>query len=412
MTAPLSRNRDYRLLWVGQALSEAGSSASTIALPLLVLALTGSAAASGLVLGAGAAAQLLAGLPAGALVDRWDRRRVMLICEAVQALAVSGLVAALWFDRAGVLLVVLVIVVLGVCRSLSEPAEDAALPALVPESQLSTAVALNAARGYLGQLAGTALGGLLFGLRRWLPFAVEALAHVATFVALLFIRIPTRTRERAPARHFRREVAEGLKWVWAQPVVRVVAVCAIGLNLFFQAFYLLVIAVAQQRGVPAGQIGVMAAMLGAGGILGALVAPRLHRALRPHTSIVGVFWVITALMPLAAIAEGGYQTGALFAAMAFLAPTANTTITTYQLLLTPDELRGRLSSVMGVTLGTAAIAGPAVGGFLVELLPATHAVLACAAGTALLTVYATANPTLRRLSRHEPAAPAAAGAGE
>ncbi|MFI9009947.1 MFS transporter [Actinosynnema sp. NPDC053489] len=412
MTTPLSRNRDYRLLWVGQALSEAGSSASTIALPLLVLAMTGSAAASGLVLGTAAAAQLLAGLPAGALVDRWDRRRVMLVCEAVQALAVGGLVAALWSDRAGVLLVVAVVVVLGVCRSLSEPAEDAALPALVPESQLSTAVALNAARGYLGQLAGTALGGLLFGLRRWLPFAVEALAHVATFVALLFIRIPTRTRERAPARHFRREVAEGLKWVWAQPVVRVVAICAIGLNLFFQAFYLMVIAVAQQRGVPSEQIGVMAAMLGAGGILGALVAPRLHRALRPHTSVIAVFWGITALMPLAAVAGNGYQTGALFAAMAFLAPTANTTITTYQLLLTPDELRGRLSSVMGVALGTAAITGPAVGGFLVELLPPTQAILTCAAGTALLTLYATVNPTLRHLSRHEPTAPATTGPGE
>ncbi|WP_447009851.1 MFS transporter [Saccharothrix hoggarensis] len=405
MTTPLSRNRDYRLLWVGQALSEAGSSASTIALPLLVLALTGSAAASGLVLGAGAAAQLLAGLPAGALVDRWDRRRVMLVCEAVQALAVGGLVVALWFDWADVLHVVLVVVVLGVCRSLSEPAEDAALPALVPESQLSTAVALNAARGYVGQLAGTALGGVLFGLRRWLPFAVEALAHAAAFLALLFVRIPARTAQRAPARHFRREVAEGLKWVWGQPVVRVVAVCAIGLNLFFQAFYLLVLAVAQQRGVPSGQIGVMAAMLGAGGVLGALVAPRLHRSLRPHLSIVGAFWAITALMPLAAVTGNGYQTGAVFAAMAFLAPTANTTITTYQLLLTPDELRGRLSSVMGVALGTAAIAGPAVGGFLAELLRPTPAILTCAAGTALLTLYATASPTLRHLSHHESATP-------
>ncbi|MFD9739249.1 MFS transporter [Umezawaea sp. NPDC059074] len=400
MTTSLSRNRDYRLLWVGQALSEAGASASTIALPLLVLVLTGSATASGLVLGASAAAQLVVGLPAGALVDRWNRRTVMLVCEAVQAVTIGFLVVGLWWNLVGVQHVVAAVIVLGVCRALSEPAEDAALPTIVPEHQLSDAVAMNAARGYLGQLSGTAIGGLLFGLGRWLPFAVEAISHVATFVSLLFVRIPARERRRAQASRFHLEVGEGLRWVWKQPVVRVVAICAVGLNLFFQAFYLLMIALAHQQGVSPGHIGIMGAMLGGGGILGALAAPRLHRALRPHTSIVGVFWVITGLIPLALVVDAGIPTGVLFAAAAFLAPTANTTITTYQLLLTPDELRGRLSSVMGVALGIAAIAGPAVGGALVELLTPTQAILTCTGGVALLTIFATVNPTLRNLGVH------------
>ena len=398
-TTALSRNRNYRLLWAGQALSEAGASASIIALPLLVLLLTDSAAASGVVLSISAAAQLVVGLPAGALVDRWNRRTVMLVCEAVQALAVALLVAGLWWQAVGVEHVVAVVIVLGVCRALSEPAEEALLPAIVPERQLSDAVAMNAARGYLGQLSGTALGGLLFGLSRVLPFLVEAVTHLATFLALLFIRVPPRQREPAPLSRFHREVAEGLRWVWTQPVVRVVAFCAVGLNLFFQAFYLLMIAIAHQHGVPAAQIGIMGAMLGAGGVLGARVAPRLHRALRPHRAIVGVFWAITALIPVALFVEPGLPTGVLFAAAAFLAPTANTTITTYQLLLTPDELRGRLSSVMGVALGIASIAGPAVGGLLVDFLSPAQAILTCAGGAGLLTIYATANPTLRRFSR-------------
>src|SRR5215468_9945315 len=94
-TVPLSRNRGYRVLWTSQALSQVGSSASLIAFPLLVLAVTGSAVASGLVLGADAAAQLLAGLPAGALADRWDRKKIMLSCEALQVIAAASLVAAL-----------------------------------------------------------------------------------------------------------------------------------------------------------------------------------------------------------------------------------------------------------------------------------------------------------------------------
>ena len=81
--------------------------------------------------------------------------------------------------------------------------------------------------------------------------------------------------------------------------------------------------------------------------------------------------------------------------MALLAPTANTTINTHQLLLAPDGLRGRLSGVMSVVTGTAAAAGPALGGLLVELVPATTAVLVCAAGMAVVTVLVTLNPTLR-----------------
>lgn len=395
MTVPLSRNRNYQLLWISQALSEVGFSASTIALPLLVLAVTGSPGTAGLVVAAGAAAQLLAGLPAGALVDRWDRKRVMLFSEGLQALTVAALVATLWLDAVSVPFVLVTVVVLGVCRSLFEPAEDASLPRVVPAEQLPTAVAMNSARGYVGQLSGTALGGFLFALRRWLPFAVEAVAHAVAFVALLFVRLPPRERTTTAADRFHHEVLAGLRWVWRQRLIRLIALCAVCLNLFFQAFYLVIIALAQQRGVPAGEIGVMAAMFGAGGILGALAAPRLHRAIAPHMSIIGVFWALTLLIPLAVFIRDGYVMGALFAAMAFLAPTANTTITTYQLLLTPDELRGRLSSVMSVTLGTAAVAGPSVGGLLMEVLPGSQAVLACAGGVAVVTVLVTLSPTLR-----------------
>jgi len=70
---PLARNRNYQILWGSQAVSVFGMNATFIAFPLLVLALTGSPAASGLVLGVSAAAELVAGVPAGALADRWDR---------------------------------------------------------------------------------------------------------------------------------------------------------------------------------------------------------------------------------------------------------------------------------------------------------------------------------------------------
>jgi len=398
-TPSLARNRDFTLLWVGQGAAEIGFSASTLAFPLVVLALTGSAAASGLVLAADAVAQAVLALPGGALVDRWDRRRVMLACEITQVLALTSLVAALLLDTASVVHLAAVAAVLGGCRALFEPAEDAILPTLVPEKQLATAVATNSARSSIGQMTGTALGGVLFGLTRWAPFLLDLLTHVFAFTTLLFLRVPPRETTRAPLRRLGHEITEGLRWLWQRREIRVTTMCAVALNLFFAAYYLVVVVLAEQRGTPAGEIGVMAAMLGAGGVLGALLAPWLHRRLSPHTAIAGVFWALAALAPFAIPITSGYLVGVLFALMALLAPTANTVIVTHQLLLTPDELRGRLSGTLNVAVGAAAAAGPALGGLLAQAATPTTAVLISAAGMTTAAVAVTVNPTLRRYPR-------------
>jgi MFS family permease len=400
VTTPLSRNRNYQLLWGSQALSEFGINASMIAFPLLVLSLTGSAAASGLVLGTSAAAALLVGLPAGALVDRWNRKKIMLGCEVTQALATASLVVALLWDVASVAHIVVVAAVIGVCGALFEPAEETCLPSLMPAEQLPTAVAMNSARGHLGQLSGTAAGGFLFAVGRFAPFAVNVFTHTIAFFFLMFLRMPQRKVRPEPLGYLGREMMIGLRWVWRQRPVRVMGLFAVGLNLFFTAYFIVIIVVAQANGVPPGEMGIMAAMFGVGGILGALAAPYLQRMVTPYLSIIAVFWALTALTPLAVFISNGYLMGALFGGMAFLAPTANTTIETYQLLLTPDELRGRMNAAMGVFIGTASVVGPALGGVLMEMVSGDYAVLLCTAGIGVVTLLATLSPTLRKFPRH------------
>jgi MFS family permease len=393
---PLSRNANYRILWGGQAASIFGTNATLLAFPLLVLALTGSPAASGLVLGAGSAAELVAGLPAGALADRWDRRKIMLACEAIQVVAAVVLVLALWWHVAGIALLVVVAAVAGGCESVFRPAETACLPTLVPEEQVGQAVAMNAARTYLGNLAGTAAGGFLFAIGRLVPFVANLAAHAASFLALLFLRLPARpAAPPAPVHRLGADMVDGLAFMWKHRFVRVTVLCAVVLNLFFTAFYIVVVVLAKDRGTPSGEIGVMAAMLGVGGILGSFAAPYLTRRLSPYQSIIAVFWTLTVLTPLAVLVHNGYLMGVLFAAMALLPPAANTAIMTEQLLRTPDEMRGRLSGVFGVLAGLAATLGPALGGVLTQAASGTHAVLVCAAGILLTTIAVTASPTLR-----------------
>ncbi|HJP77434.1 MAG TPA: MFS transporter [Pseudonocardiaceae bacterium] len=401
VVVPLTRNRNYQILWGSQALSMFGTNATYIAYPLLVLVLTGSPALSGLVLGVSAAAELVAGIPAGAFADRWSRKRIMLICEAVQAVTTAVFVLALWWHLANAAMLLVVAVVLGACESVFRPAETACLPSIVPGEQVAGAVAGNAARGYLGNLAGTAAGGFLFAISRALPFVANLLAHGVSLLALAFLRLPDREpAPPVPLRHLGREMLDGLRFMWAHRNIRVTSLCAVLLNLFFSAFYIVIVVLARSRGMSSGEIGVMVAMLGVGGILGALAAPRLTRILSPYQCIVGVFWTLTVLTPLAVFVHNGYLMGVLFAAMALVPPAANTAIISEQLLSTPDELRGRLSGVLGVLAGAAAAIGPTLGGALTAAVSGVTAVLCCSAGIALLTVLATISPTLRHFPRH------------
>src|SRR5207248_5349483 len=158
---PLGRNRDFLLLWTGQAVSVFGTRVAAIAYPLLVLSLTHSPAKVGLVSFANWIPAVLFGLPAGALVDRWDRRRVMIWCDLGRAAALASIVVAL---DAGVLTYPQVLAVAFCDRALGllfGPAEVSALRHVVAPTQLARAIARNESREYSALLVGTPAGGAL-----------------------------------------------------------------------------------------------------------------------------------------------------------------------------------------------------------------------------------------------------------
>jgi MFS family permease len=133
-------------------------------------------------------------------------------------------------ERGPIVYLIAVGVVMGICAALFRPVEDIFLPQAVPADQLSVAVALNAARGSVAQLSGTAAGGSLFAVARFVPF----LAYAVACFLVLFLRVPPREVRSAPTRHLRREIMVGLRWVSAHRHIRVTALCAIVLNLFIR----------------------------------------------------------------------------------------------------------------------------------------------------------------------------------
>ncbi|WP_433382042.1 MFS transporter [Actinoplanes sp. CA-142083] len=389
----LRRNRDFAALWGGQVVSALGAQIGGTAMPLLVLATGGSPGDAGLVAAAGTLPFLVANLPAGPLVDRANRRTILLASELAAAVAVASVPVALWWGVVTVAHLAVVAFVQGLCSVFFGLAERAALPLIIPAGQLPAAMAQNEARSRGAGLIGPPLGGLLFAAGRAVPFVVDAASYLISAVALLFVRKDLRARERAAAEPLWREAVEGLRWTWRQPLVRASIVLLAVSNLVFQALTLILIVLAHDRG--ATSVGLMLGIYSAGGLAGALAATRLHRHLTARRVIVGVNWVWAALLPLFAVAANPLQLGLVGAACAFVGPLWNVVLMTYAAVLVPNQLLGRvMSAAMTVTWGVMPLAS-LLAGYLLTALTAKGAIGVLSAAMLATAIAATASPAVR-----------------
>jgi MFS family permease len=259
---PLRRNRDFMVLWSSQVVSTVGTCVTSIAFPLLVLAMTHSPAKAGIVGFAQTLPFLLLYLPAGAFIDRWDRKRTMLGCDAGRAVALGSIAITAALGWLSVAQVIVVALVEGSLFVLFDLAEGAALPQLVTEEQVPAAVAQNQAKAQGADVVGQPLGGVLFSTARLLPFLVDAVSYVISFAALLFIRRPfqqPRARQPTP---LKTEIGEGLLQVWREPFLRAAVGGIGGINLVFNALTLVLIVRAKELGASPALIGAMFALSG------------------------------------------------------------------------------------------------------------------------------------------------------
>ena len=212
------------MLWTGQLLSDTGSQIGGLASPLLILALTHSAVLAGVVGTARAITALCLQLPAGALSDRFDRRLTMIICDTVRAVLLAVLAVLIVAHLASWPVVMAVSMIAGGAGAIFTPAAAAALPAIVPDAQLEEAWAATEARTYGAGLAGPALGGVLFGFGRAVPFLADAVSYAVSFGTVSRIRGRFRPENAAGRKALWREVADGLRLVWQVPILRAVVI--------------------------------------------------------------------------------------------------------------------------------------------------------------------------------------------
>jgi Transmembrane secretion effector len=384
---PLRGNRDFRHLWIAQATSEFGSSVSWVAMPLLMLATTGSAAITGLAGTAGFATSWLLQLPSGYIADQWNRRRVMLVCEAVRAASQLALIALILLGRVEAWLVLGLFVATSAAWTVFGSAQQRTMRALIRREQIAEAVAANQARGYAADLAGPLLGGVLFGLARVVPFLVDTASYAISAAAIAAVA-PRDDRARSPQGPGQalRQIRGGLRYVWEHPLLRSATLYSAGSNFTATGLlYVVIITAGQQRG-GAAAVGVSLSVAAGGGILGAALAPRIQRRLGVRTILLATGVVRVLLLMGFALTTEPVLMGALLAGYVLVSPVASTALATARTLAVPQEILGRASS-SGSFVATALqpFAPLAFGLLLTHLHQSTMYVIA--ALTVLITLY-------------------------
>jgi MFS family permease len=397
---PLWRNRDFTLLWVSQIVSAVGTRMTSVAYPLLVLLLTGSPALAGVVGFAQTLPFLLLYLPGGAWVDRWDRRRTMIACEAgrvvaLGSVAVTAVLAGV--HAVTVLQLVVVAFVEGCLFVLFDLAEGAALPRLVPPAQVPTAVAWNQARTQGADLVGQPAGGALFAIAPALPFAVDAVSYLVSGGAIAAIRTRLQGDRAATADRLRTRIAAGVRFVRRSPYLRETVVIVGWMNLVFNGAFLVLIVRAQRLGGSPGQIGLMLAAYGAGGILGALAAPTVQKRVPGRVVLVTIAWLWTALgIALALPSALVWLAVLVFTTNLFGAPY-NVVIAARMYQLVPEDIFGRVRSVGRIVAWGTIPVGTLLGGVLADALGARTALLAFGLAMIPIAVMSTLSPGMRSI---------------
>ncbi|WP_340646410.1 MFS transporter [Phenylobacterium sp.] len=397
----------YLAFWSAETVSEFGTYITTLALQVMVVVtLQGGATDVGLLNASRWAPYLVLGLVVGALVDRWRRKPLLVGTDLGRALLLIAIPALWWMGALSLPLLMLFVALFGVLTLLNDAASQSFVPRLVPAPQLLAANARLDQGATVAQTSGPAVAGALVSAVG-APIAVLVDAASYLFSALVIARIPVEEPRRdaaAPRPHLRREIGEGLAFVYRHRVLAPFAVGTHGWFLFnsmlvtvFVPFVLL-----ELKFTPF-QLGVALAAAGVTGFVGSLLAARIGRAWGAGWAVIACralmpgAWAVIALAPAAgvwtlvalAVGQGLYG-------LAMGASNANEM--GYRQAVTPDVLQARMNTTMRSINRAMIVVGAPLGGWLADTIGYRPTLWIAIAGFVAVTLYLAASPF--RTARH------------
>ncbi|WP_327358871.1 MFS transporter [Streptomyces sp. NBC_01304] len=360
---------NFNKVWVAMIASSLGDGVQLAALPLLAVQLTSDPLLIGAVGAIGTLPWFLFGLPAGALVDRWDRRKVMLRADLVRFVVIALLTVAVLTDHASIFLLIVAGFALGCGDIFFDISAQAVLPVVASGEQalIRANGRISAAQINGEQLAGPSLGGVLFSLSHSLPFLGNAISFLisAFFVGSLkgdFGNAPTAEPTR---RSLRAEVAEGLRWLLKHRVLRALSATAAVGNLVLTAkMALLVLLAKDQLGLGEIGYGLLLSSTAVGAFVGSFVASSISKKLQVGSMrFLGLIVEGLAVVGLG-LTENPWVAGGMMAIVGFSMSVNIVVVGALRQRLAPPEIRGRVLSASRLISLVGAPFGGVLGGYL------------------------------------------------
>jgi MFS family permease len=368
------------MLWSGQSISEIGSAVTQVALPLTaVVLLHASTFGVGLLSAAGTASFLLVALPAGLLVDRVAKRRLMLGCDLARMLIIGSVAVAAAIGVLTMAQLFAVALLSGLATVFFDVAYQSYVPGLVGRDQLHDANGKLGATQSFAQVVGPGLGGGLFGLLKAGAMSVDAVSYAASTASLWLIKSKAEPTRSAPAERSRtaegaedsppragrrlfREIFAGLRFVLGHRVLRKIAACTGTANLFgAMAAALEIIFMVRVVHVRAAEIGLLISIGSLGGILGGVFSGRLAAWIGTARIIwfsILVFGAVPIVLPLTAPGWRIVLFPISIAGLSFAAVVYNIAQLSYRQMICPPELLGRMNAaIRWIVWGTLPLGG-------------------------------------------------------
>lgn len=374
----------FAVLWLATAIAYVTGEITKLLFPLLAADLTRSPLRVSLITFALSAPWLLASLPAGALVDRLDRRGILLGVNAARVVTL-GTLALLWsLDVVTLPLLALAAFAYGISETFVEPATQAITPMVVARDGLERANTRLIGVQMAVEVLATPLGGALATIGLAVGLASGSLGFALAFGTLLLLRGNYRPA-RAVQRHLGREIADGVRYLWGQPLLRTIALMAAVINGCWTAWAAVFVLYAVEPG-PMGlttfEYGLLLTGGGIGGVIGTLLAGPVDRRFGRRWSI-GINIIGNAVgFGGAALTTNPWLVGLAVLIGGIGGPMWSIAATSLQQRAVPDELRGRVSAVYRAIGFSALSLGALLGGLLAEIL----GIRAVFVVTALLTL--------------------------
>ncbi len=375
---PLRTSREYRLLWSGQLVSQAGSALRFVAIPYQIYLLTESSLAVGLIGLFSVVPQIAFSLVGGVIADRMDRRRLLLITQTCLALVSAALALATMLGAVSVPLLYALTAIGAGFGALDQPSRAALVPALVGRRLIPAAMALNQMNWRLATIVGPAIGGVLiaaFGLS-W-AYWIDCATFLFAIAALAMMRTPVFVHD-AERSHPLRSLVEGWSFLLARPLLFTTMAMDFSAMLFGTTRALMPYFADRVFQVGPEGLGLLYAAPGVGATAVVFTSGWITGVRRKGLGTIvaiAVFGLAIAAFPL--VPSGAFLLACALLAVAEGADSVSVIFRwTILQLETPDELRGRLASINSVFVGGGPQLGQVESGLVADLLSPEIAVAA------------------------------------